>query len=137
MKSKKDFSLLMLGSLVSKIGTYFQDFALSLYVLKITGSGMKFASVLAITLIPQIIFGPFMGVIADRFDRKKIIVTLDILSGVVVGITAVVFKLNGGISLPYIYVLVIILSMISLLFSPTIGAIIPSIMKKEELLVIK
>lgn len=131
---KKDFFLLIFGNLVSRIGTYAQDFALSLYVLKITGSGMKFASVLAITLIPQLIFGPFMGVIADRFYRKKIIVTLDFLSGIVIGITAVVFKLNGGLSLPYIYALVIVLSMISLLFSPTIGAIVPSIMKKEELL---
>lgn len=131
---KKDFSLLMLASLVSRIGTYFQDFALSLYVLKITGSGTKFASVLAITLIPQLILGPFMGVIADRFDRKKIIVILDFISGIVVGISAIVYKLNGGLSLPYIYALVITLSIISLLFSPAIGAIIPSIMKKEELL---
>jgi MFS family permease len=75
-----------------------------------------------------------MGVFADRFDRKKIIVTLDLMSGIAVGITAIVFKLNGALTLPYIYGLVILLSLISLLFSPAMGAIIPSIIKEEELL---
>lgn len=131
---QKNFSLLMLGSIVSNIGTLMQDFALSLYVLKITGSGTKFASVLAVTLIPQLLLGPFMGVFADRFDRKKIIIVLNFMSGITVGITAIMFKINGTLSLPYIYGLVITLSLISLLFSPAIGAILPSIVKKEELL---
>jgi MFS family permease len=131
---QKDFLLLIQGTLVSNIGTLMQEFALALYVLKITGSGAKFASVLAITLIPQLILGPFMGVFADRFDRKKIIVILDLMSGIAVGITAIIFKLNGALTLPYIYGLVILLSLISLLFSPAMGAILPSIIKKEELL---
>lgn len=75
-----------------------------------------------------------MGVFADRFDRKKVIIILDLLSGITVGITAIIFKINGILSLPYVYALIIILSVISLLYSPTIGTIIPLVVKEEELL---
>lgn len=131
---QKNFALLMLGSLVSNMGTAMQDFALSLYVLKITGSGAKFASVLTAALIPELLLGPFMGVFADRFDRKKIIICLNFMSGITVGIAAIIFKVNGNLSMQHIYALVIILSIISLVFSPTMTAILPSIVKKEELL---
>lgn len=131
---KKDFTLLILGNLVSRIGTYFQEFALSLYVLEITGSATKFASVLTVTAIPQIILGPFMGVFADRFDRKKIMVYSDLLSGILVGITALIFSINGEISLLYIYILAIVLSIISLIFTPAVGGVIPSIIKEDKLL---
>lgn len=131
---QRDFSLLMMGKLVSLIGSRMQGFALSLYVLKITGSATKFASVLAITLIPSLILGPVAGVFADWLDKKKTIVFLDMLSGIVVGIFAVVFRNSGELSIIYIYILVIMLSMISLLFGPAITTIVPTIVNKEELM---
>lgn len=130
---QKDFLLLMLGKLVSLIGTQMQSFALSLYVLKITGSAAKFASVLAITLLPEIILGPIAGVFADWFDRKKIIVYLDILSGIATGVFAIIYKINGGLSLTHVYILVVIMSIISLLFNPAISTVIPTLVKKDEL----
>lgn len=130
---KKNFLLLMLGKLVSLIGTEMQDFALSLYVYKLTGSTTAFASVLALAVLPRLFLGPIAGVFVDWFDRKKIIVYLDISSGVLIGISAVVYIINGELSLVYIYILVILLSTISVMFNPAITTIIPTIMKKEEL----
>lgn len=131
---QKDFLLLMLGKLVSLIGSEMQTFALSLYVLKITGSATIFASVLSITIIPRLVLGPIAGVFIDWIDRKKIIVFLDMLSGIIIGIHAVIFMINGGLSLPNIYVLVLALSFISLVFQPAISTIMPSIIKKENLI---
>lgn len=130
----RDFFLLVFGKFISMIGTYFQSFALSLYVLKITGSGTKFASVLAMAVIPQLILGPIAGVFVDWFDRKKIIVGLDILSGTIVGIMAFIFISTGRLPLAYIYILVTTLSCISVVFNPAAQSVIPSIMKEEELL---
>lgn len=130
---KKNFFLLMLGKLVSLIGTQMQNFALSLYVLRITGSATKFASVLAVTLIPQLILGPFAGVFVDWLDRKKIIVYLDLAAGLLVGGYAVLYMSAGGLSLGSIYVLAICLSIISLIFQPAISTVIPSIVEKDEL----
>lgn len=132
--NQRTFSILMFAKFISLIGTQMQSFALALYVLRITGSATKFAIVAAIAIIPTILLGPIAGVFADWFDRKKVIIYLDIFNGIVVGIYAMIFKINGGISLTQIYILSIILSTISALYMPTISTIIPSIMKREELL---
>ncbi|TCW37307.1 transmembrane secretion effector [Thermohydrogenium kirishiense] len=130
---KKNFLFLITGKFVSLIGSEMQNFALSLYVLKITGSATKFASVLAITLVPQIVFGNIAGVIADWFDKKKLLMMLDLLSAAIVAIYAVIFKINGVLTLTQIYILSVLLSTISSMFNPTIAAVIPSIAENYEL----
>lgn len=130
---KKDFLLLITAKLISLLGTNIQNFALSLYVLKLTGSATKFASVLGITIIPQLLLFPFAGVVVDWFNRKKIIVYLDFLSGITVGTYALIYKINGGFNMWHIYSLVVISTIISVFFGPAINTIIPSIVKKEEL----
>ncbi|AGB18867.1 MFS transporter [Thermoanaerobacterium thermosaccharolyticum] len=130
---RKNFLFLITGKFVSLIGSEMQNFALSLYVLKITGSATKFASVLAITLVPQIVFGNIAGVIADWFDKKKLLMMLDLLSAAIVAIYAVIFKINGVLTLTQIYILSVLLSTISSMFNPTIAAVIPSIAENYEL----
>lgn len=130
---EKNFSLLMFGKITSLIGSNMQSFALSLFVLSTTGSATKFASILAIALIPQLLLGPFAGVIVDWFYRKNILIVLDLISGIVVTIFAVSYFITGEISLTNIYILVIILSLISTIDSPTLQTIIPTITKKEDL----
>ena len=104
---KKNFSLLMTGKLLSLVGTEMQSFALSLYVLKITGSATKFASVLAVTIIPQIVLGPFAGVLVDWFNRKKMIIYLDLLNGLILLPYVYIYYAYSSISLTSIYILVI------------------------------
>ena len=60
----------MFGKITSLVGSNMQSFALSLFVLNTTGSATKFASILAVALIPQLILGPFAGVIVDWFYKK-------------------------------------------------------------------
>lgn len=130
---KSDFLILMAGKFVSLIGTRMQSFALSLYVLKVTQSATKFASVLAITMIPSIILGPIAGVLVDWLDRKKIIVYLDFLRGIIIGVYVYIFMVTGELSMAAIYIMVILLAMTSLVFQPAISTVIPSMVKKEEL----
>lgn len=129
----KNFSLLMFGKITSLIGSYMQSFALSLFVLNTTGSASKFASILAVALIPELILSPFAGVIVDWFDRKKILIILDLASGAIVTIFAIMYFITGEMPLSYIYILVITLSLISTIDNPTLQTIIPTITKKEDL----
>lgn len=131
---RKNIALLVAGSLVSYLGTLLQNFALSLYVLKITGSGTQFASVLAVAMLPRILLGPFMGVLADRFDRKTTIVFLDLLSGILVGTGALVFMVTGELTMGMIYFLQLSLTIISVLFEPSIASVMPSLVPKDELM---
>ncbi|MFL0269156.1 MFS transporter [Candidatus Clostridium radicumherbarum] len=130
---KKDLSLLMTGKLTSLLGSGIQSFALSLYVLRLTGSGIKFAATLVISIIPQLILGPIAGVFVDWFDRKRILVYLDLAAGIVVSLYAFVFIANGGLTLGSVYSLVIILSIINVLFQPAVSTVIPAIIDREEL----
>lgn len=129
----KNFSLLMFGKITSLIGSSMQSFALSLFVLATTGSATKFASILAIAMIPELVLGPFAGVFVDWFYRKKILIILDIMSGIAVSVFTFIYFISGEMSIGYIYALVIILSLISTLFQPALQTIIPSIIKKEDL----
>ena len=129
----KNLSLLVFGQLVSQIGSGMQNFAFSLYVLRLTGSASQFASVLAIGMIPKLLLGPICGVFADWFDRKKIIVYLDLISGLLIG-GLYLISLKSSLSMLHIYTTVILLSIISSLFNPAISTAIPSVVNKDDLL---
>ncbi|NFV14542.1 MFS transporter [Clostridium sporogenes] len=130
----KSFILLIWGNFTSLLGTQALSFSLSLYVLNTSGSATKFASVLAISIIPQLILTPVAGVIVDWVDRKKIIVSLDFINFLILGGYYLYFQSNNSLSIYSIYLLVIILSIISAIFNPAISTIIPSIIDKEVLI---
>lgn len=130
----KDFSLLMMGKLVSLLGSNMLQFALSLYVLAITGSALIFASMLAISILPRLIFSPIAGVFGDWFDRKKVIVALDFFNGLIIGAFALIFVFNGGLSLLLIYIFVILLETVEIFFGSAMAAVIPSMVEKDDLL---
>jgi len=131
---QKSFRLLVLGSFVSQMGTLIQQFALSLYVLKTTGSGALFATVIAAGMIPRLVFGPFGGVLADKLDRKTTFVSLDFVSGLVTLMFSVLYITNGRLAFHEILIYVMILQVINAFFEPAISTVIPSIVEKTELM---
>lgn len=128
----KNFILLSLGRFVSTIGTYLQNFGLSLYILKETKDATLFATTLAVSYIPQIILGPFEGVIADRFDRKKIMIILDLLSGLIIGFFSLQLFFNNHLNIFQIYFIQLSLATINTLFTPASMSILPNIVAKED-----
>lgn len=129
----KDYSLLMIGKLVSLLGSNMLQFALSLYVLSLTGSALIFASMLSISILPRLLLSPIAGVFGDWFNRKKAIVFLDFINGTLIATFALIFLLNGGLSLLLIYAFVILLEIIEIFFGAAMAAVIPSMVKKEQL----
>ena len=87
MKEKvftRNFTLLLLGQIFSLLGNGALRFALSMYVLEKTGSAAVFGTLLAVSMVPTILLTPFGGVLADRMDRRAIMVGLDLTSGAAV-----------------------------------------------------
>ena len=134
LMKQKDFSLLILGKLVSLLGSNMQQFALSLYVLAITGSATIFASIFSISILPRLLLSPIAGVFGDWFDRKRTIVLLDFLNGLIIGLFAVLYIINGGLSITLIFVLVILLEITEIFFNSAMSAVMPSLVKKEEMM---
>jgi len=129
----RNYVLVILGRLVSDFGTYLQSFALSLYVLEKTGSPALFSTVIAVSIIPRILLMPFAGVLSDKISRKKMVVLMDVLSGIFVLAIAALFIAMGELTLPVIYAIVIVLNTISVFFSPSMSSMIPDIVKKDHL----
>lgn len=125
--------LMLAGKLVSLIGSYIYSFAVGLFVLKLTGSGMSFAAMLIFSVLPRVIIGPFAGVVADRFDRKRMVVMMDFFSGIVV---LLLFWLttSKGIHLSYIYLTGALLSTFNTFFNVTVDASLPNLVDDKRLI---
>lgn len=128
----KNFSLFVVAQGTSLFGDIFLNIALSLYVLKTTGSAEKFASILALGVIPQLLLGSFAGTIVDRLNKKKTIVFLDLIRGIFL-ILLMLMAIKGNINLGMIYVTVIFFSLCNIFCGPSFITIFPLILNKEDL----
>ena len=127
----KNFSLLILGQLTSLFGNFILKLALSMYVLEVTGSAAIFAGILSAATIPTILLSPLGGVLADRADRRNIMVTLDALTGV--SVLCAVLALSGKNDLAVISILLVILSVLGAFETPTVQACIPSMLEGDNI----
>ncbi len=120
------------GKLVSLFGTRVMNFAIGLYVLRTTGSGMGFALTMIVATIPAIVISPFAGVVADRSNRRAVVVLTDFLCGLV--LVSVYFLASRiGLSLNLILVKVFLLSILNTFFNTTMEASIPNIVDESRL----
>ncbi len=71
--SVRNFRLYFVGQTVSLSGTWTQGVAQAWLVLKLTGSGTALGLVIALQFLPLLLFGPFGGVITDRFDKRRLL----------------------------------------------------------------
>lgn len=128
----RNFVLLVLGQVTSLLGNLSLRFALSMYILEATGSATLFSGLLALSMAPTILLSPFGGMLADRADRRKVMVALDALSGLLVLLAGLALPLGNGI--PAIAVLLFALSILAAFESPTVQACVPQMLAGEALL---
>ena len=128
----RNFTLLLLGQVFSLLGNGALRFALSMYVLEKTGSAAVFGTLLAVSMVPTILLTPFGGVLADRIDRRKIMVGLDLTSGAAVLAAAAAFADGRGIAVTA--ALLMVLSILGAFESPTVQACVPQMLSGENVL---
>lgn len=131
-KEDKNAILFYLGSLISIFGTAIYTFAISLYTLKITGSSISFSTTLILSILPIIILNPIVGVIADKFNKKKLVVTANILNGVFLFIVYLISNWKG-LSTGIIYLSTFVVTSINIIFDVSIDSAIPNIVSKEKI----
>ena len=127
----RNFTLLILGQVSSLTGNYTLKFALSMYVLEQTGSASIFAGMLSAALLPTVLLSPFGGILADRANRKHIMVALDALSGL--SVLAAGLLLPLGRELWVIGALLVLLPVLPALESPTVQACVPQMVSPQNL----
>ncbi|PDY13255.1 MFS transporter [Bacillus cereus] len=129
----KNICLYSIAKTLSLFGSSIYSFALGLYVLQITGSALNFAITLILGTIPMIVMNPFAGVVADKVDKKKLVVCMDLLSGCLL-ITVYILSSNYGLNLFIIYTTTFLMTVFTTFFGIGLEAAKPNIVSKERLM---
>ncbi|PFF88295.1 MFS transporter [Bacillus cereus] len=129
--SMKDFYLMVSGQIITILGSTLLRFALSLYVLDITGRADIFAGLYAVTSIP-VLLAPLGGAIADRFNRRNVMVIFDFINAAIV-ISFIVLLFTGSVSILLIGTIMFLLAVIGAMYSPVVMASIPQLVPEKKL----
>src|SRR5262245_54115466 len=116
--SIRNYRLYAIGQGISLCGTWMQTVAQGLLVLKLTGSGTSLGLVTALQSIPVLFLGPWGGVIADRFPKRRILYATQ-ASACVLGLSVGILVETGLIRLWMIFVTASLLGMIKVFDNPT------------------
>ena len=127
----KKFLLLWIGELISSIGGGLTSFGLGVYVFQKTGSAAGMALVTLLGFLPTLLFTVPAGVLADRYDRRVLMMIGDGFSGL--GILYIFLcMLRGEANLVQICIGVFISAIFSSLLDPSYRATITDLLSKEE-----
>jgi MFS family permease len=114
----RNYRLYAIGQGISLCGTWMQTIAQGLLVLRLTGSGTALGVVIALQSVPVLILGPWGGVVADRFPKRRILYATQASAGLL-GLTVAALVLGGWIRLWMVYVTGALLGLIKVFDNPT------------------
>ena len=127
-----DFTIMILGQIISLFGNAILRFSLSLYVLEVTGSAAVFGTILAVSMIPTVLLSPFGGVLADRLPKQKIMTILDFVTAGLIVFYDAVYGSAGNLAAVTIFM--ILLTLIQAFYQPSVQASIPLLASQEQLM---
>jgi len=123
----KNFMFYWFGQTISGTGNWINFIALNLFVLETFGSAGTMGIFLVIRMLPSVLSGSFGGFLADRLNKKKLMITCDILRALIV--PCFIFTRN----LYVFFLLGLLLSALDKVFMSTRGAFIPGIVRKDKI----
>ncbi len=127
----RDFTLVVIGQIISLFGNAILHFALPLYLLRETGSIALFGAVNACSFVPMILMGPIGGTAADRVHKGRIMAGLDFLTA---GLTVAYCLLWGRAPLvPLVIVTLMLLYAIAGAYQPAVQASLPLLLSPDRL----
>lgn len=128
----KTFFIIWGGQLVSMLGSGLTNFALGVWLYDQTKQATPFAITVLLGSLPRILLLPFAGSLADRFNRRLIMILADTFTAV---FTLIIFILlgAGNLQLWHIYIIAAMMSVFSAFQEPAYSASIAMIVPKEKL----
>ena len=128
----KDFTLVVIGQIISLFGNATLRFALPLYLLNLTGSSALYGTVMACAFIPSIILSPVGGIVADRVNKRNVMVILDFFTAAV--ILAFFLLMKEGNIVVLLTATLMLLYGIAGAYQPSVQASIPALVEQGNLM---
>ena len=130
VRQNRAFRHLWAGQVISLLGDWFNLIASAALIATLTQSGAAIGGLFVLRMLAPFLVSPFAGVVADRYNRKTIVITTDVLRGfVVLGFMLV----RQPEQVWLIYVLTVIQSASQGFFFPAWNSILPDITQPGEL----
>ena len=127
----KNFYKLWLGELISNIGSGMTAFALSVYIYEKTGSVSYVSLITLLSFMPSIILSPIGGLLADKYDRRLLMIIGDLFSGL--GLVYILWSIQAGEkSIVPIFVGITFSSVFTSLLEPSYRATLTDILEEEN-----
>ncbi len=121
---------LLFGEFVSSIGDWLYLVAIMVVVYQITADPVVLGVVGAARLVPFIVLSVPAGIAADRFDRRRILISTDIARGLLMVVLAVLVSMDAPVAA--IVAVAILAACFSSFFGPAIGAYLPTVVGDER-----
>ncbi len=132
LRERPEFRYLWFAQIVSLLGDWFNTIATVILVNRYTDSGLAISFLFLARGLPPFLFGPLAGVMADRYNRRWILIISDVLRAIIVlGFLLVVSADRVWL----LYVLTTLQFIVSAFFEPARAAILPSLVEEKNLLV--
>lgn len=129
----RDFRLLWLGQATSVLGDRVHQLAVIWWVLNQSASPAMVGAVMVATSLPVVLVGPFAGAVADRMDRRRLMLACDAVRLVLAAVMAVL-AFNGLLTVPLVLVLSVLLASVGALFTPASMAMVPEVVTEDQVL---
>ncbi len=126
------FRRVWIGQLASNVGTWMQNIVLGILAYELTGAAWFIGLVAFAQLGPMLLFSPVGGAIADRFDRRVVLVSIA-LSQLVLSLALAVVALDESPNKFLIVVLVAAIGTGAAIYAPSISAMLPSLVGRRDL----
>jgi MFS family permease len=119
----RNFRRYFVGQTISSIGSWTHALAVTWLVLELTNRSDRLGITMALQFLPLLLLGAPAGVLADRFDNRRILVTTSLISGVVAATFAVIAS-SGHLTIGWIYTLTLVLGIALAVERPAMQAIL-------------
>ena len=120
------------GQIASASGTFVQQTAVGWLVLQLTGSASSLGLVLAAGGLPALIGGPWGGVVADRFDLRRLLITTQVLSAVL-AVALWLAAAAGHASVPTVIAITVAAGIVQIVDSPARQAFVAQLVPADQL----
>jgi MFS family permease len=129
--SHRDFRLLLGGLAVSSVGDWLYSVALVVYVWERTQSPGWVALVTIVRLVTALVFGTFGGLVADRYDRRRVMLVADLVRAAIMAVLGLVVA--SGASAAVVLAIACLSSIVSTVYRPASAALTPALVGEADL----
>lgn len=128
----RNYRLYFIGQAISLCGTWMQTIGQDWLVLKLTNSGTALGIVSALQFLPMLLLGPLGGMVADQFNKRKILYVTQTAAGLL-ALTLGIIVAAGTVKIWMVYLLALGLGLVNLVDMPTRQAFVPEMVDRDHL----